>query len=147
MHYGKHNFLHFRRLPYLDYLKNGSIENYLDIKNRNLMVSFTKFRLSDHCLMIEMGRNKRPTIPREQRFCPTWPTLVENEVHFLTQCSAYANRNDRFAAIENEVINFVNIYVQAPLIFVMSQENEILNYRIISTVHEWLSVRGEKDSG
>ena len=31
-------------------------QNYLDIKNRKLRVSFTKFRLSDHCLMIEEGK-------------------------------------------------------------------------------------------
>ena len=86
--------------------------------------------------MMEKGRYKRPTTPREQRFCPTCPTLVENEVQFLTQCSAYANRNELFATIEKEVPYFV-----------MSQENEILNYRILSTVHAWLSVRGERDLG
>ena len=57
-------------------------------------IKFTNFRYSDHCLMIEKGRHKRPTIPREQRSCPTYPTLVKNEVHFLPQCSAYTNRND-----------------------------------------------------
>ena len=110
--------------------------NYLDIKNRKLKVSFITFGLSDHCLMIEKGRHKRPTIPREQCFCPKCPTRVDNEVHLLTQCSAYANRNDLFAAIEKEVPNFVNLNVHAQFIYMMSQENGILNYRIMSTVHE-----------
>ena len=36
-------------------------ESYLsDIKNRKYRVTFTKFRLSDHGLMIEKGRHKRP---------------------------------------------------------------------------------------
>ena len=93
--------------------------------------------------MIEKGWHKRPIIPREQ--CLSNLPLVENEVHFLTQCSAYANRNDLFTAIEKEVPNFVNLNVQAQFIFMMSQENKILNYKIMSTVHEWLSVRGERD--
>ena len=63
--------------------------------------------------MIEKGRHKCPITTREQRFCPTCPTIGENEVRFLPQCSSYANKNDRFAAIEKEVSNFVNLNVQA----------------------------------
>ena len=58
-------------------------ESYLtDIKNRKHRVTFTKYRLSDHCLMIEKGRHKRPLVPREERYCPFTPT-VESEIHFL----------------------------------------------------------------
>ena len=41
-------------------------------------------------------------------YCPTFPTLVEKEVQFLTQGSAYTNRNNLFAAIEKEITNFVS---------------------------------------
>ena len=59
-------------------LKNRvKFESYLsDIKNRKYRATFTKFRLSDHGLMIEKGSHKHPQIPREQRFCPFCPTKV-----------------------------------------------------------------------
>ena len=70
--------------------KRVEYENYLtDIKNRKRRVSFTKFRLSDHCLMIEKGRHIRPIIPRNERFCPFCPSSVEDEIHFLTTCPTY----------------------------------------------------------
>ena len=33
--------------------------------------AFTKLRLSDHNLMIEEGRRKRPMLPRNERLCNT----------------------------------------------------------------------------
>ena len=43
------------------------LENYLiDTTNRKHRVIYSKFRLSDHNLMIEEGRRKRPTIPNPQ---------------------------------------------------------------------------------
>ena len=87
--------------------------------------------------MIEKGRHKRPQIPREQRFCPICPTNVENETHFITQCTLYINRNELFMAAELEATNFVNLNTQQQFIFLMSQENKLLNYKIVSTVYEW----------
>ena len=47
-------------------------ENYLEcIKNIKHLKSFVKLRLSDHNLMIEEGRRKRPMIPRNERLCDT----------------------------------------------------------------------------
>ena len=47
----------------------------------------TKFRLSNHSLMIEIGRHKE--IPKERRFCPFCPNSVETEIHFLLLCPVY----------------------------------------------------------
>ena len=66
--------------------------------------------------MIENGRHKRSIIPREQRFCPTCPTLIQNEVHLLTQCSDMEIEMNYLAAIEKEVPTFVNLYVQGQFI-------------------------------
>ena len=119
-------------------------ESYLpDIKNRKYRVTFTKFRLSDHCLMIKKGRHKRPKIPREQRFCPFCPTKVEDENRFLMQCILYENRNELIMAAETEAPNFTNLNTQEQFIFLMSQENRVLNYKIISTMHEWFTKRLE----
>ena len=43
---------------YTQFKNRVKFESYLaDIKNRNHRVTFTKYRLSDHCLMIEKGRH------------------------------------------------------------------------------------------
>ena len=64
------------------------IEPYLaKITNVTTRSIFTKFRLSNHPLMIEVGRHKK--IPRHLRFCPFCPNIVETEQHFLINCSTY----------------------------------------------------------
>ena len=93
--------------------------------------------------MIEKGRHKRPKIPREQRFCLFCPTKVEDESHFLMQCILYENRNELFMATDTEAPNFTNLNSQEQFIFPMSQENRVLNYKIISTIHEWFAKRLE----
>ena len=64
------------------------MENYLlKIKNPVIRSTFTKFRLSNHSLMIEIGRHQK--IPKELRFCPFCKNSVESEIHFLVNCSIY----------------------------------------------------------
>ena len=46
------------------------IEDYLvDITSRRHRVTYTKFRLSDHSLVIGEGRRKRPKVPIDERIC------------------------------------------------------------------------------
>ena len=44
---------------------------------------------------------------------------------------------------EIEAPNFTNLNTQEQFIFLMSQENRVLNYKIISTIHEWFTKRLE----
>ena len=46
----------------------------------------SKFRLSNHKLMIEKGRHLN--LEKEQRICPFCPN-VEDETHFLLHCCNY----------------------------------------------------------
>ena len=89
--------------------------------------------------MIEKGRHKRPVLPREERFWPFYASTVENEIHFLTQCSAYKNRNEPFNMIQREVPNFVNLDNKSQYIFLMSQENKQLNLKLVPTIHKWFT--------
>lgn len=50
-------------------------------------VAMSKFRLSNHNLMIEKGRHNQ--IRKDQRFCPICPKDVEDEKHFLLHCEGY----------------------------------------------------------
>ena len=61
------------REPYLKNTKN--------IQDRILL---TKFRLSNHSLMIDKGKHLK--IPKKLRYCPFCPDSIEDEIHFLIKC-------------------------------------------------------------
>ena len=70
-------------------------ENYLSaIKNTHRRKQVSKFRLSNHTLMIETGRHNVPFIKKELRFCPFCKTYVETELHFLLQYPLYSINRD-----------------------------------------------------
>ena len=64
-------------------------EPYLtEIKNVKDRIIFSKFRLSNHELMIEKGRHLN--INKELRCCKFCPGSIEDEIHFLTKCKTYS---------------------------------------------------------
>ncbi len=65
-----------REEPYLRKVKN--------VKDR---ISMTKFRLSNHKLMIEKGRHQ--DLQENQRLCPFCDNKIENEQHFVMECPTY----------------------------------------------------------
>ena len=65
---------------------------------------FTKFRLSNHNLMIEKGRHRN--VDESLRFCPFCPNTVEDEIHFLLQCKCtcyVAHRDVLFKTVVEEI--------------------------------------------
>ena len=73
--------------------KDIGFEKYLsEVKNISVRTQVTKFRLSNHRLMIEVGRHKGT--PKEERFCPFCPHKIENELHFLFECPLYNYQRD-----------------------------------------------------
>ena len=55
--------------------------------------TLTKLRLSAHKLIIQKGRHSYK--PRKNRICTVCNTIsVENEIHFLLECSAYSKERD-----------------------------------------------------
>ena len=65
-------------------------EDYLtQIRNPKLRQKLTKFRLSNHRLMIEIGRHMVPKLNKEERICQLCYTEVEDEIHFLTKCKIH----------------------------------------------------------
>ena len=68
-------------------------ENYLnELKSIKERTALTKFRLSNHVLMIEKGRHKK--IDRTLRYCPFCPGVVEDEKHFLLHNARPTNFSD-----------------------------------------------------
>ena len=64
-----------------------------------------KIKVSNHKLMIELGWYQRDHIPRENRLCPLCKSKqVEDESHFLFQCSRYSFQRETFLNGINEII-------------------------------------------
>ena len=91
------------------YFKNfKNIIYLLLINNPKYRKSYTKFRLSDHKLMIEEARRKRPTLPRGEEFAVC--KVIENEKHFLMECHIFdEKRLANFQKITDEIPGFSNI--------------------------------------
>ena len=67
-----------------------------------------------HSLQIELGRHRRPKVPRESRLCTCGS--VETEVHFVTQCTQYTHIRHMFNINENDDISY------------LLERNDICNY-------------------
>ena len=64
------------------------MEKYLvELKNVQTRIKYTKFRLSNHNLMIEKGRYTG--MKAHERICPFCTNAVEEELHFLLDCYVY----------------------------------------------------------
>ena len=96
----KHQIEHSSKLYfYSTFKKEYQLEKYLTvIRNTNQRRSFTRFRISNHKLMIECGRYHN--IPREERICKLCKSNeIENEKHFLISCDAYDNIRQDFLTV------------------------------------------------
>ena len=67
-------------------------EIYLLMQNipTHVRRAIAQFRVSNHTLESERGRMAKPrAIPAEERFCRQCKTVVEDEIHFITECPLY----------------------------------------------------------
>ena len=118
---------------------------YEHVNNRKHLNSLTKFRLSDHKLLIEEGRRNRPILPRNERLCKKCDK-IEDENHFLIKCDLYKNdRKEMFRLIIQEYPSFAEINdSKTKFIFLMSQENRKVTNAIAFYIHKWFSIRENK---
>ena len=88
---------------YCKFKKKYELEQYLTtIKNPSQRRMLTKFRISNHKLLIEYGRYQN--IPRDERHCKTCGTgAVEDEFHFAFECPSYSS-------IRNNANNILKIF-------------------------------------
>ena len=86
-----------------------SMEPYLSLTNFHHRRAICKMRISAHNLMIEFGRYKKPKpLPREGRICRNCNlNEVENDIHFLTQCTKYKlERAEFYRTMFLRILNF-----------------------------------------
>ena len=79
--------------------KERYVDRFLSIQQRSALA---RVRCGSFPLAIELGRYRRPAIPLEQRICRVCNNgLIENETHFLVQCSKYTDiRNNLLGPVD-----------------------------------------------
>ena len=105
-------------------LKNEiGLEDYLlKIANIENRIALTKLRLSNHKLEIEVGRHKN--IPKEKRFCPFCLQKVEDEIHFMLECTCYTHlRNTTWEGLIGDLPEFRHLATQDKFRYVITRED------------------------
>ena len=110
---------------YVTFKKAVSYEKYLDqIENVNHRVCLSRFRLSNHNLLIEKGRHMRPRLERNERKCFNCNVEIEDECHFIIKCPLYTEeRNLLFDCCRNGCKNFDLLTVEQKFIFIFTNED------------------------
>jgi len=102
------------------------MEQYLEImKNEQHRITLTRLRLSAHNLAIETGRYTRPKTPVEERLCLYCNSeSVENEQHFLLECTNYSEeRSSLLDAVNTQIADFDNASIEDKFVKIMTSSN------------------------
>ena len=105
-------------------------ENYLeDVTNFNHRRALTKLRISNHCLNIEVGRYKKPPIPREERLCTFCLAnnikSLHNEAHFILICPAHDDiRSKTIDSYIFNICNFDKLSESSKFFYLMTSEDQ-----------------------
>jgi len=120
-------------------------EPYLiKIKNIKHKIAMSRFRMSNHSLMIEIGRHVRPEkIERNKRFCYFCNEKVEDEEHFLLICPLYRPQRKNLENVCKESSkNWYHTMTNGQkFIFIMSNENEEILNRLGSYIFNSMRLR------
>ncbi len=103
-----------------------SLEHYLlCIQNKAHRQALSKLRTSNHHLMIESGRYKQ--VSAELRFCPFCPSKIEDEPHFICECSHYGKlRDSLFEKVTLITVNFPEFSSEEKFLYLMSTKNDTI---------------------
>ena len=91
--------------------KEIGFENYLtEVTSIRDRTALTKFRLSNHTLMIEKMRHLKPKPEVHERRCPFCPENVEDEQHFLINCKTfYVHRKTLLDYANTVFVGFIHL--------------------------------------
>ena len=116
---------------YVTFKSDFEIEPYLRlVKENKYRVAISRLRCSSHTLAIERRRHERPKPPVEQRTCMKCVSSVEDEIHFVTQCTI--NVNER-VLLEAKISNICPFYFA----FNSQQKFEYLNKSNDARILTW----------
>ena len=114
-----------KAISYITFKSRVKFESYFhQVDKLNHRKSLTRFRMSNHSLMIEKGRHLRPKLERGERKCFICKTDVEDEFHFVTKCSLYTGeRKCLFNTFSNKCNNFESMTEKQRFIYIFSNED------------------------
>ena len=129
------------KLKYFHKIKSDyKLAPYLtEISNYGQRKLLTRYRISDHSLCVETGRHKPSWRAREFRLCSHCTDgVVEDELHFLTQCSKYKHIRDTYFTLIAQILPQLQ---QASLIdklsYILGEKEEcvLLAAQYVSSCH------------
>ena len=99
----------------------------------------SKFRLSNHKLMIEKGRHRN--LDKTMRICP-FCSAVEDEIHFLLKCKPFRYlRADLLSNVES-ALNIRNLrQTDDRVLFKLLMENENISKMVAKYLTKSLDLR------
>ena len=118
-------------------------EKYFDkIKNGKKNTSLSRFRLSNHNLMIEKGRHFKPIIKREERLCPFCKIVIEDEEHFLLSCLLYSPLRTILESVCRKNCNtYDSLSRKQKFIHIMSNEDQNILVALGTFITDSLNLR------
>ena len=123
----RHSLKHSKKLEFYQVFKEEySLSDYLhQLRNFNERRTLVKFRISNHKLMIELGRYQTSNVPREKRISPLCKSnQVESESHFLIQCNKYLLQRQNFFNQINKIIPDIDRKSTAESINLLMNSND-----------------------
>ena len=127
-----------KALSYALFKNNIHFEKYLsEVRNIGWRKAMSRFRLSNHSLLIEKGRHLRPPLERSDRKCFICKNEVEDERHFLIKCPLYENqRENLFQTCRENCQQFDSLESdENKFLFIMTNEDE----RVMRSVAKFIS--------
>ena len=120
-----------KSVSYRTFKNTVYFEKYLYlIRNTKHRIALTRFRLSNHNLLIEKGRHARPRLERSERRCFLCKDEIEDEKHFINKCPLYLiERAILFRSLQDNSANFDSLTSdEQKFIFIMTNEDsKVLN--------------------
>ena len=115
-----------KAISYKKFKTTVYLETYLSyVVNVKHRIALTRFRLSNHNLLIEKGRHFRPKIERNERKCFLCKNDVEDESHFITKCPLYnKERVLLYELLKDNSRFFEQLSDEQKFVFIMTNENK-----------------------
>jgi hypothetical protein len=137
------NSKHGRKLRTYRKFKNKFCkELYLTtITNSDWRRQLTRFRVSNHKLMIEIGRHKQLDV--HDRICTKCAlNTVEDECHFLLSCTAYGTERTKLFKTIHEVSPLIdNLTIDDQFIWLMGNQDKRIVLAVASYIFNAMKVR------
>ena len=105
--------------------------------------ALVKLRISNHKLMIEIGRYNQTT--NDSRHCPFCGcNVIEDEVHFLFQCPTYSMiRNKFYYKVKTLIPSIAQLPINVLINELMNSSNYFINIQFIKYISACFDVREE----